>query len=76
MLTGDVVSLNSNIKLKMTVSEVYENGLVECVWINKAHTLSEGTFFKNMLITEVLSPETVEEREARIAALLEKARKK
>ena len=31
MEIGDIVSLKSNLKIKMTISEVLENGFIECV---------------------------------------------
>jgi uncharacterized protein YodC (DUF2158 family) len=76
MKIGDIVSLKSNLKVKMTISEVSENGFIECVWINKAHTLSGGTFAQSMLHKEIIIPETEEGKKARIEELVKKATKK
>ena len=74
MKIGDIVSLNSNKKVKMTVSEVLVNHDVVCVWINKTHTLSEGTFAQSMLLIDDIKERTPEERVERIKELTGKAK--
>lgn len=71
---GELVSLKSNLEVKMTVSEVLADGYCVCIWLNKQDVLCQATFDKKTLVfNKKLTPE---ERDIRIQELVNKATKK